>query len=288
MALSEMIKAREATKAYHRMPIGYGPFPGPRQDWWGKTRLGTKAWTETQRRGANVTFKTPKAYVETLLPHESFSFETPGDEVYCTWAALDLQNLGWLEGRGYIHDVTVKGETETVTGDYLTVLYEGMADPVTSGREELGTAKLYAELSEIAIDTEYTLEAKWEGFTFIKVHITGLKEVPIGSEKPKTSFGPSDGILHYKYIPATGRPGFADAEYPCITPFKDPPAKGVPLKEAVGTQGKVTLDTGTWHNLPTMHHVVDALSKLKVKEIVDSRLFWQRGSDDIPNQRAVN
>ncbi len=293
MAPSEMIKKREATGAYHRMPIGYGPFPGPRQTWEGTTRLGTAAWSETRRQGSNFTFKTPKAYIETLLPHESFYFDTPGDEVYCTWSVLDLANLGWLEGRGYktfglyIHDVVCKGETETIRGDYLTVLYESLSDPITSGREELGTAKLFSTIAETTTDTQYTMLAGWEGATFAKLTITGLKEVPIDAEKPETSFEPSQGILHYKYIPATGRPGFADVEYPCVTPFP-PVATGATLKVAVGSDASIEFTPADWHTLPTMHHIAAAFDKIKVTEVVDARIIWVRGSGDLSNQRAVH
>jgi hypothetical protein len=205
---------------------------------------------------------------------------------------LDLQNLGWLEGRGYktfglyIHDVIVKGETETLQGDYLTVLYESMSDPVTSGREELGTAKLFCTLDEQTTDTEYTAKAGWEGFNFCKMTIKGLKEVDLTAPKPQTSFKPSQGILHYKYIPATGRPGFADVEYPCVTPF--PMIRnGVPLKTSVGTEATVTFNAGSWQDLPTMHHVVSAFEKIEITEVVDACISWVRGSGDLSNQRAV-
>lgn len=292
---SEMIKRREATCSYHRMPIGYGPFPGPRQTWEGVTRLGTKAWTDTKRQGSTITFKSPKAFLETLLPHESFSFQTPGDEVYCSWAVLDLANLGWLEGRGYktfglyIHDVTCKGETETIVGDYLSVLYEDFSDPITSGREELGTAKIFCDIDETTTDSEYTVKLGWQGFNFCTMIIKDLTQVNINAEKPKTSYQPSQGILHYKYIPATGRPGFADCEYPCVTPFP-PPAVGVTEKVVVGssTSSSIKFDAAGWHELPTMHHIVAAFEKIKVLEIIDARITWVRGSGDLSNQRAVH
>jgi hypothetical protein len=293
---SAMIKAREATGAFHRMPLGYGPFPGPRQTWEGKSRLGTKAWTETRLFGCNVTFKTPKKFIESILPHESFSFDVPGDDVYCTWAVLDLQNLGWLGGRGYktfglyVHDVVVKGETETIRGDYLSVLYESIADPITSGREELGIGKIFADMKDKVWADEYEFEASWDGFTFAKIKVKGIVEKPLDNpERVQTSFKPPEGVLHYKYIPATGRPGFADVEYPVVTPFSNATGKSEMVKVAVASAKDTTVewDAANWDTLPTMHHIVDVFSKIEVKEIVDVRLTWQRGSGDFSNQRAV-
>lgn len=293
---SAMIKAREASGAYFRMPIGYGPFPGPRQTWEGKSRLDTKAWTDARLFGCNVTVKASKKCIESILPHESFSLDVPGDDVYCTWAVLDLQNLGWLGGRGYkmfglyVHDVVVKGETETIRGDYLSVLFESLADPILSGREELGIGKIFADMKDKTWGDEYEFEASWGGFTFVKIKVKNVVEKPLyNPEKVQTSFKPPEGVLHYKYMPATGRPGFADVEYPVVTPLSNLPGKSVPVKVAVGSTKETTVewDVGDWNTLPTMHHIVDVFSKIEVKEIVDVRLSWQRGTGDFSNQRAV-
>lgn len=242
----------------------------------------------------DITFKAPKALIETLMPHESFTLDVPGDEVYCRWSCRDLGNLGWLGKRSYktfglvVSDVVVKGKTETIRGDFQLVLYESMSDPVTSGREELGTSKLFGTLDEEVTDESYDLKAGWEGFTFGEVHVTGLKDVDIKTPKPKVSFGPSEGILHYKYIPATGRPGFADVEYPCFTAFSPPVAVGKTTKLQIGSNTTFKFDAGDWQKLPTMHHIISVIEKLEILEVVDARLNYVVGAGDLSNCRAVN
>ena len=59
----------------------------------------------------------------------------------------------WLAGRGYnLFGVTVpatyNGQQDVVDGDLQLVLWENMADPIITGREDLGFAKVYCELPE--------------------------------------------------------------------------------------------------------------------------------------------
>ena len=291
---SEKVKQREASGSYYRMPICFGPFPGPRQTHEGKSRLHTKDWKEATRRVFDITFKTPKAYAESLLPHECFTIDVPGDDVYCNWSLRELGNLGWLGGNSYrtmglsIADVVCRGPTETVRGDFQVLIYENMSDPITSGRDELGTSKIYCTLEDDVSDTEYVLKAGWGGHDFCTVKATGLKDIDVGTAKAKKSYKPSEGVLHYKYIPATGRPGYADVEYPCFVPYS--PSL---ITDQVTNKAQETMDVsfdwqiGDERKLPTLHHIVAGLSKFEVLEIVNARVTWLTRSGDLSNIRAV-
>lgn len=73
-------------------------------------------------------------------------------------------------------------------GKYLVVLFENRADPIMSGREELGYAKVYCSLED-GLDVEqsrYSLEASWEGTPIETMTFEGLREAG-GKDMPSTS-----------------------------------------------------------------------------------------------------
>ena len=62
-----------------------------------------------------------------------------------TVAATYMKEIAWLAGRGYntlgvSFPATFTGEEDEVTGNFLTVLWENLTDPIITGREELGFA----------------------------------------------------------------------------------------------------------------------------------------------------
>ena len=104
---------------YRRMPLSFGPVPGPRQNLNGIPRAIGKMSYKT----SYITFKTHKSYISNLLPTEDFSIVPRGPPSWATatFAISTLGQLDWLGGRGYsffglfIHDVThaAKGGKET-------------------------------------------------------------------------------------------------------------------------------------------------------------------------------
>ena len=108
-----------------------------------------------------------------------------------------------------------RGSSDRVDGDFLLVLWENMADPIVTGREELGFAKVYGELPPLVLRGDRAAaRAHWDGHLFAELEIEGLG-APAGTwpEPPL-----SQGLLHYKYVPRTGAPGKSDSEYPVLTP----------------------------------------------------------------------
>ncbi|EYE91875.1 uncharacterized protein EURHEDRAFT_525829 [Aspergillus ruber CBS 135680] len=168
--------------AIYRMPLGYGPFPGPRD-------------------GNNTS-------------PASISFTR-------------LENLPWLAGRDYnhcrmyIHNITCHGRDESVREKYLSVLFEDRADPITSGREELGYAKVYISLEEEEEEVgedyakNWAVRMSWEGTVFGHMRLDGLMEVESSGEigsKAAAAAGDekafkAQNLLNYKYISRTGSPG---------------------------------------------------------------------------------
>jgi hypothetical protein len=277
--------------AYFRMPLGFGPFPGPRQTEDGLSRPG---WPSVAVTTSTLTFKASKAHLSTYLPHKCFSIDCPSDKSFASLCLTSLENLPWLDGRGYlhygfyIHDVICKGKDETVRGKYLVVLFENRADPIMSGREELGYAKLYCELeNELLLSRgTYSLEASWDGTVFGVMGFKGLQKVT-GGEVPETSFKPADGILNFKYIPATGRPGVCDVQYPTFSPNAE---KEETIIETVLVAESASFAFGVENaaRLPTLSHVVAGLAEIQLTEIVDARVVISKGQSDLRNQRAIS
>lgn len=284
-------RLRTYPNAYHRMPLGFGPFPGPRQTEVGLPHTG---WSSVEVKTATVTFKASKTHLSTYLPHQCFRIDNPEETSFASLSLTSLDNLPWLAGLGYnhyglyIHDVVCKGREENIRGKYLVVLFENRADPITSGREELGFAKLYCSLADqLNLGTgHYDLEASWEETIFGKMVFEGLRERH-SELTPQTSSGPSEGILHFKYVPATGRPGYCDVQYPTFSPNA---TEGVSViaKVFVADSASFHFEVGDAARLPTLSHVVAGLAEIEPLEIVDARVVFSKGQSDLRDQRAIS
>ena len=49
-----------------------------------------------------------------------------------------------------VHSRYLQGEQDSVDGDLLLILWGNRADPIITGREDLGYAKLYCELPSLS------------------------------------------------------------------------------------------------------------------------------------------
>ena len=64
-----------------------------------------------------------------------------------------MTDIDWLAGRGYTMiwvgwPATFTGSRDRATGQFLAVVWENLADPIITGRGEIGHPKLYAEIAE--------------------------------------------------------------------------------------------------------------------------------------------
>jgi len=231
-----------------------------------------------------VSFMSNREQLEALLPE---GFEVAGDTV--TVVASYIKEIPWLAGRGYntlgiIFPATFHGQRDRVTGDFLTVLWENMADPIISGREELGFAKLYCELPEPTVfmgETQCT--ASWLGFKFMDMRVSNLKP-PTEEEAAALSGREGTGLLHYKYIPRTGEWGKADAAYAVLTPAADPYRK---VAAAWVGEGSVKFYKATWEEMPTMCNVVNTFHVLEIKSFLGAVMVTSVGSKDLGDQRIL-
>lgn len=266
---------------FYRMPTHFGPSLGPRQGLSGQAPFNLKVSKDLI---IQATFSADSSQLDKLLP-PGFSLRCPH---VVNLSFSYSKNIEWLAGRGYNTfgisvPVTYKGKQDTVDGDLLLVLWENMADPIITGREDLGFAKVYCDLPEPQfLGDKVICRASWDGCQFATLQLTGLEEIAL-EDLPESE--PSEGVLHYKYIPKTSAPGEAEVEYPVLSPMSsiDSTVKLVKVAE----NAICSFRHSTWEELPTLVHIVNALSELKLGDCTGATLMKSQGGANFSDQRIL-
>jgi hypothetical protein len=251
---------REAGKFY-RMPVFFGPNPCPR--WWPEGI--TEDFSKVPVRSAlGARYLTDKAMLESLLPEGFSVWGDPVLTVEATW----MTGFSWLAGGGYaMCDVKLpavfQSEGGPVHGSFLMVRWEDLADPILTGREELGHNKLYCEIPPTSnFNGRRHSSMSWRGYTFLKIVVEDAVEQE--APKPAPEF---KGLLSYKYMPTTPRPGEkwgenADAEYVTLTP----PAWNGKTTTFLAGKGTVEWQQPMFEQLPTQYTIVNGFAALPMLE----------------------
>lgn len=264
---------------YYRMPIFFGPTPGPRE--WPEG-LECDFAGKPKRTVIGVKFLSDAAQLEALIPS---CFKLWGEPVV-TVEAHYVTEIEWLAGRGYDmcdvkFDVVFQGDGEPVHGTLVLVRFENLTDPILSGREEIGHNKLFCAIPPMRVlDGRHRTELSWLDHPFIKIEAGDFVEDD-GPRAPADQ--PNQGMLSYKYIPKTGVWGEADVEYATLTP----PAPNVTTTKRLKGTGKVEFVRSTWADLPTLHTLVNAFADLEVKEWRGAHLLVQEGGHSGANTRRL-
>ena len=197
-----------------------------------------------------------------------------------------MTQIEWLAGRGYnvlgvCFPAAFSGAEDQVHGSFLTVLWENLTDPILTGREELGFAKIYCELPEPnVLHCNWHATASWLGFKFLDLRVSDLHETGPDATPPD----PDVGLLHYKYIPKTGEWGIADVAYPVYTPSTDSNERD--LKRWSG-RGAVQFHRAAWEDMPTQYNVVNAFDDLPIFEYRGASVSKSVGAKDLRDQRIL-
>lgn len=273
---------RNAGRSY-RMPWGFGPSTGPRMHVDGAPY----DLSDAPRVTAAVSFLSDAAALRELLPP---GFELLGEPVV-TVDLTRLDQLEWLAGRGYSmlgvrFNASYRGQRDIATGPFLAVLWENRPEPILTGREELGFAKLYCELPpERRMRGRRAYSASWDGHEFMRMHVDGLRDAPVPEAPPMSSVGQHRGTLHYRYLPKVSVPGEADVAQAVLTPN----GGGFPVRYECfqrGT-GRVEFLPATWEQMPTMHHIANTLAQLPVREWRGAQFSCMRGGRDFSDQLVL-
>lgn len=281
---------------YWRMPVAFGPMPGPRQSHAGQVRDAV----DSTFRTASIKFKTSRTVLQNLLPPgiKGFRFKSPGTVAYCSFSCTTLDRMEWLGGTGYnhiglyIHGVEYEDPKtgKVVSGTYMPILFESLTDPIVSGREELGMPKLYSAIDVYHGAESYRVMTSWQGSLWGNFTLSGLKpDTDLGAATGKVSGEDDDGILLYRYLPRVGRDhkGTSEAEYTVFVPFAEETPQPVTTKVWTASHAQIKIDGLDWANLPTLHHVVSRLEEIPVYEIVKAKVVEGVGVPDVGAARRV-
>jgi hypothetical protein len=266
----------EADRIY-RMPTHFGPAPGPRQ-----MPEGIKADAKNSPRRLSVaaSFLTDPKLLERHMPE---GFALTGEPVV-TVESHHMTEIDWLAGRGYTMiwvswPASFIGQRDRATGRFLAVVWENLADPIITGRCEIGHPKLYAEIPEPRFwEGAQVCSAGWMGFRFLDMSVSDLRD------QPPPAKSPSDGTLMLKYVPRTGAWGESELQQVTLSPAADP---DLTIERQRTGVGHVRFHKATWSDLPTMYHVVNALAELPVIEPRGGSVACSRGGKTYRDQRVL-
>jgi hypothetical protein len=206
----------------------------------------------------------------------SFSFES-------------LQNMAWLGGGGYellalyIHGVSYRGSDGRLRkGDYCPIMFENLADPILTGREELGIPKVFSDTEMSRDATSFRAKMSWRGAHWGTLELTDLQ----ATEKDPTKVDRGEGLLVHKYIPSPeiGKP---DADYE-ILHLKDPKPIVKSVLAADPKTARLEIHDLGQKSLPTLHPIISRLAELPIFEIVGASVKEVQGVADLSNILRLN
>ncbi|KIW99960.1 uncharacterized protein Z518_10888 [Rhinocladiella mackenziei CBS 650.93] len=282
-------KWSQTPKIYWRMPIQFGPMPGPRQTHEGVVRNALESTFTT----ASIKFKTSRTVLQNLFPpgNKKYRFKSPGTVAYASFSQTTLDKMEWLGGSGYhhlglyIHGVEyVKDDGEIVSGTYMPILFESLTDPIVSGREELGMPKLYSAIDVYRGTQSYRINTSWQGSHWGNFRLEGLTPVTdMKNVTGKISGEDDDGILVYRYVPKVGRAnkGTSAEEHAVFVPYKEDMPQPVTQRVWQACRATFKIDALDWDCLPTLHHVIERLEEIPIYEVVGGKVVEGVGVPDV-------
>ncbi len=274
----------------YQMPVHFGPACGPRRGPDGRRLCWAGPQDSVQH---SLVYETDPGVIENFLP-QGFSVRKP----YVIVTHKMHRNLPWLAGRGYNvvtfnTPVFYQGQEETVCGQYQLAIWESHADPILSGREQLGYAKVFADIEDMHT-FRHTAKASlfsW-GFRFLDLRMeTGTEPENLELLQSVLLDPENEGLLHYKYFPCTGD-GFckADVAYVTLSPKGSPLPEGLPPlppPERSWCTGSLTWHVPTWEDMPTQYHIVRGLASLPVLRVLGGSVVKLQHYGDVYDQRRV-
>ena len=271
----------------YMMPTHFGPSPGLRQTPGGGRHISDRPIKILRY---SMPFMTRPEQLEALMPPGFSIFGDPVVTVDFTYQT----DIPWLAGRGY-NIVMVRfpaafdGQRDQVRGQFVSVLWENMADPIISGREQLGFSKIFADIENPQDENGVIMAgASWDGFEFLRFRFSNSKS-PSAEEMQQMMAVPlGDGLLHYKYVPATGEPWKeANSAYATLTPFDTEEGIEIKVKEVQLGEGDLKFNRPTWEQMPTQNHIIEALCDLENLGYLPAYLMVTEDNNDLRGQRRL-
>lgn len=257
----------------YRMPTHFGPAPGPRSV---PDHIKIDHTRYPLTTAVTARFMTDAAKLEAMLPP---GFELDGEPIVSIDFAY-MDQIQWLGGRGYniclvSWPCRFRGNEDNVAGRFAAVLFENAADPIITGRDELGHPKIFCDIATpVVLDNVWTCTLAWGGTTFLSVTVDELKD-----DGEIKAMPPSAGWLQYKYIPGTPPEAGPDCAYATLSP--DPldadAHANMTIKRRQFGNASIDARAATWEQMPTVHHVAAALADLPVHQTLGACVTRVRG-----------
>lgn len=260
-----------------RMPAVLGPAPGPRN------MPASKAHRryEGDTLAVTVTALVERTALSAILPPRC----RLAGEALLDVCVMKQTRLGWLAGRGYnIVALRIPVLCDTPGGEtafnFTPVLWENMADPILTGREELGSPKLFANIPDpMPQDGGYRCSADWEGFRFLDLEVTAMRVAELAPP-------PMPPQLLYRYFSRIG-----DWEHPAVAELTRANKGGAPtpkLNHHLTGSGRFVFHAATWEDMPTQYTFINTLASLPLLEFRGARVTHMSGIPDIAAQTIVD
>jgi hypothetical protein len=208
-----------------------------------------------------------------------------------------------------------KIDGEVVNGTFLPILFEDFADPVVTGREELGAPKWACSIDiSDPSPTSKKIALSWRGTTFGTIELDGLGPELKGEALTIPKPTPDDGILMYRYVPAVGEPGKADVEYAVFDAYEattdTKKTEGARQSDHIASdfmaeqrikfgfedgeerkyarEARLKFDAKGWDKLPTVNHIVEALAEIPVYSILEAKTEFVSSVRTITSARRID
>ncbi|KAH8815293.1 hypothetical protein F5884DRAFT_663124 [Xylogone sp. PMI_703] len=278
-----------------RQPLVFGPLVGPRQD--GRGHSHTDSLQTSVVTKATITFKTSASLVQNLLPNDNYSIDgPPGTAAVASFSLEMMDKLAWLGGGGYdifalyIHNVNYKqADGKMRTGTYCPIMIENLADPIITGREELGVPKMFSDIEISKDESSYAARVSWRGYEWARMRWKNLRKCNNTSITPDGS-AKSEGLLVHKFIPATGDPEYcrSDADYAVLIPYQPELSRTLAKFSADPKDTQIIINSPDEQKLPTLWPVVTRLAEIPIFEVIEANVVQIQGIPDLSNAERLN
>lgn len=256
------------------MPRCFGYAPGPRNlpvdQRHRQYEKEVASWT--------ISARTDPHQLEQFLPGGLALFGEARLEI----CVMSFRKLGWLAGRGY--DIVIvripacwtEGQVES-SGYFVPVVWENMADPIITGREELGWSKIFADISVSNAPAEpWQCSASWDGHGFFEFEASEFEEAVSTPEQMPMVFE--------KYVPSTGDGEASDAHYLTITAPDGPEPQ---IRSVMNGAGRFSFRRASWEQMPTQYPIVNALTALPLHDFSPVLRISSSSGGDGSGQRKL-
>lgn len=220
-----------------------------------------------------------------LLPYSGFSFKS-SDTVATAGIKLQMpKGLAWLGGGGYsllglyIHSVIYSAKDgREYTGACLPVMFENHADPIVSGREELGFPKVFTDIETQTDQNTLKASLSWGGAKWAEFVWPLSDEDHECGEDQGVRLVDAESLLVARRMPGVGDQAKTapDGDYAAYCPSKKAGMKL--LSERICHKpANLSFKSHGWEKLPTLQHIAEGFEELPIFAVVESSVVETEG-----------